>query len=374
MKYGSYIEHEVAKLRILYGLCTWGLGHMTRSLPIMRKLVEEGHELVIYTSDRPLLALKEEFGDRCKYIESVEYPNPYTKNGTFALRLSLMMPAIINAINKEHKEVLHISKDMDIDFMISDSEYGVFDKEKPSFFLFHQLRYVPPDLLKILKNQTEKFNYFFRKYFTNFIVPDFPNDGGLTGNLSHNLSYMSPEKIKYIGILSDYEKMDLDEDIDYLISMSGREPNRTILEKKIIEQIHDLNGTVVLVRGMPEGAKKLTIPGVEVINYAGKGLRDELMNHAKFVIARSGYSTIMDMVELNKKGLLIPTPGQTEQEYIAEFLMEKGYFYSVVEDDLLLKKDIPMAMTYKGYKPPWTTGQSVEKFMDLLKVNVGGVS
>jgi uncharacterized protein (TIGR00661 family) len=359
-------------LRILYGLCTWGLGHMTRSLPIMRRLIEDGNELFLYTSDRPLIALKEEFGDKCKYIESVEYPNPYTKNGTFGLRITLMMPAIINAIIKEHKEIRELSKELDIDVLISDSEYGVFDKEKPSFFLFHQLRYVPPDFLKILRNQTERFNYFFRNSFTKFIVPDFLHDDGLTGNLSHNLSYLSPDTIKYIGILSDYETLNIKEDIDYLISLSGREPNRTILEKRIIEQIHDLNGNIVLVRGMPEGADNLKIPGVEVINYAGKGLRDEIMNRSKFIIARSGYSTIMDMVELGKKGLLIPTPGQTEQEYLSEFLMEKRYFYSVTEADLSLNKDIALAKNFKGYKPSWKTEESVDKFMNLLRDTVGG--
>jgi len=359
-------------LKVLYGLCTWGLGHMTRSLPLMRRLIDDGHDLVIYTSDRPLLALKKEFGDKCEYVESVEYPSPYAKNGTFALRLTLMMPAIINAIVKEHKEILKLSQDLDVDVLISDSEYGVFDKTKPSFFIFHQLRYVPPDFLRILKNQTERFNYHFRNSFTKFVVPDFPNDGGLTGNLSHNLSYMSSDQVKYIGILSDYQKMDVNQDIDYLISLSGREPSRSILEKKILDQIKFLKGNVVLVRGMPENAEKIKVPGIEVINYAGKGLRDELMNRSKFVIARSGYSTIMDIVELGKNGLLIPTPGQTEQEYLSEYLSEKLYFHSVNENDMDLEKDVEIAKSYNGYDPPWRTAQSVEKFMDIIKIAIGG--
>jgi uncharacterized protein (TIGR00661 family) len=338
----------------------------------MRRLIDDGHDLVIYTSDRPLLALKKEFGDKCEYVESVEYPSPYAKNGTFALRLTLMMPAIINAIVKEHKEILKLSQDLDVDVLISDSEYGVFDKTKPSFFIFHQLRYVPPDFLRILKNQTERFNYHFRNSFTKFVVPDFPNDGGLTGNLSHNLSYMSSDQVKYIGILSDYQKMDVNQDIDYLISLSGREPSRSILEKKILDQIKFLKGNVVLVRGMPENAEKIKVPGVEVINYAGKGLRDELMNRSKFVIARSGYSTIMDITELGKNGLLIPTPGQTEQEYLSEYLSEKLYFHSVNENDMDLEKDVEIAKSYNGYDPPWRTAQSVEKFMDIIKIAIGG--
>ncbi len=354
-------------MRILYALCTWGLGHMTRSLPIMRRLVEEGNHLIIYTAHRPLIALKKEFGNKCEYIESVMYPSPYGKNGAFAVKLSFIMPSIINAMIKEHKQVLEISKEKKVDLFISDSKYGAFDKKKPSVFIFHQLRYIPPDFLKFLKNKTEKFNYFFRQSFKKFVVPDFEENGGLTGVLSHELTYFPRNKLEYIGILSDYEKMDVEEDIDYLISLSGREPNRTMLEERIISQIKDLDGKIVLVRGAPEETKKIKVPNVEVVNYAGKGLRDELMNRAKFVIARSGYSTIMDMVELGKHGLLIPTPGQTEQEYLGEYLMNKGYFYSVDESEIVLRRDIPKAKKFKGFNPPWHTKESVEKFMNLVE-------
>jgi uncharacterized protein (TIGR00661 family) len=329
--------------------------------------VNEGHHLIIYTAHRPLIALKEEFGDRCEYIESVMYPSPYGKNGAFAVKLSFIMPSIINAMLKEHKQILEISEEKKIDLFISDSKYGAFDKKKPSIFIFHQLRYIPPTFLKFLRNKTEKFNYFFRDSFKKFVVPDFRTNGGLTGDLAHNLSYFPEDKIEYIGILSDYEKMNVDEDIDYLISLSGREPNRTMLENRIVSQLHELNGKVVLVRGTPEEVEKLSIPGVEIVNYAGKGVRDELMNRAKFVIARSGYSTIMDIVELGKKGLLIPTPGQTEQEYLSEYLSKKKYFYSVNEDELMLRRDVEKAQEYTGFNPPWRTKESVEKFMKIVK-------
>ncbi len=357
-------------MNILFGLCTWGLGHMTRSLPIMRALVRKKHHLVIYTAHRPLMALKKEFGDRCEYIESVMYPSPYTKNGIFAVKLSFMMPSIINAMLKEHKQIIEISKSKNIDLLISDSKYGVFDHDKPSFFIFHQLRYIPPDFLKFLRNKTEKFNYFFRDSFRKFIIPDFPDGKDLTGDLAHNLTYFPKDKLAYIGILSDYERMDVTQDIDYLISLSGREPNRTILEKKIISQIGSLSGKIVLVRGIPEKTQKINIPGVEIVNYAGKGIRDELMNRSKFVIARSGYSTIMDIVELGKKGLLIPTPGQTEQEYLSEYLEKRGYFYSVREEKLSLAKDVKIAKTYVGYEPPWRTKETVQKFMEIIEEQV----
>ncbi len=354
-------------MRILYGLCTWGLGHFTRSLPIIRRLIDEGNELYIYTTHRPLMAAKKELGNKCQYIESYDYPSPYTQKGEFVIKLMFKMPSLIKTMIKEHSEVKRIVAKNKIDMIISDGKYGVFDKRIPSFFIFHQLRYIPPDYLRFMNNQTEKWNKFFEEGFTKFLVPDYGEDFNLTGDLSHNLLYIHSEKVEYVGILSDYKKMPFSEDIDYLITISGREPNRTLLEERLKSQLQYLNGKIVFVKGKPEESERYVENDVEYISYAGSGLRDELMNRAKFIIARAGYSTIMDIVELDKKALLIPTPGQTEQEYLAKYLDEKKYFCGRKEDDIDLKFDIPKALEYSSFKKPWGTEQSVSNVLNIIK-------
>jgi uncharacterized protein (TIGR00661 family) len=354
-------------MKILYALCTWGLGHFTRSLPIIRRLVKEGHEVYIYTTHRPLIAAKKELKNSCNYIESYDYPSPYTQKGEFVLKLIFKMPSLIKTMVREHIEVKNIVKQENIDMIISDGKYGVFCKTIPSFFIFHQLRYIPPDYLKFMNNQTEKWNKFFENSFTKFLVPDFGDDYNLTGDLSHRLFYIHSEKIEYIGILSDYKKMNVDQDIDYLITISGREPNRTILENKIRLQLPYLKGKVVVVRGMPEESKRYIEDNVEYISYAGSGLRDELMNRAKFIVARAGYSTIMDIVELDKKALLIPTPGQTEQEYLAKYLDDKHYFCGRTEEEVDLNNDLNIAKKYDSFKKPWGTKTTVDNVINILK-------
>jgi uncharacterized protein (TIGR00661 family) len=354
-------------MKILYALCTWGLGHFTRSLPVIRRLIEEGHEIYIYTTHRPLLAAKKELKDTCHYIDGYDYPSPYTNKGEFVLKLIFKMGSLIKTMIREHDEIEDIINKEKIDMIISDGKYGAFNKKIPSFFIFHQLRYIPPSYFKFMNNQTERWNKFFEDSFEKFIVPDFEGEYNLTGDLSHNLLYIHESKVEYVGILSDYKNLNLRRDIDYLIVISGREPNRTLLEEKLKAQLKYLKGKIVFVKGKPEESKHYTENGVEFISYAGAGIRDELMNRAKFVVARAGYSTIMDIVELNKKALLIPTPGQTEQEYLAKYLDEKKYFCGRAETKVDLKYDIPLSETYSSFQKPWGTEKTVENILNIIK-------
>jgi predicted glycosyltransferase len=61
---------------------------------------------------------------------------------------------------------------------------------------------------------------------------------------------------------------------------------------------------------------------------------------ASLVIARSGYSTVMDLVRMRRRAVLVPTPGQTEQEYLARHLSDAGLFLSVPQSSFDLRKAI----------------------------------
>jgi predicted glycosyltransferase len=64
-------------------------------------------------------------------------------------------------------------------------------------------------------------------------------------------------------------------------------------------------------------------------------LRQEI-ERAEWVISRCGYSTIMDLVALQKKALLIPTPAQTEQEYLAAYLHRKHIAFTTSQKNFSL--------------------------------------
>jgi UDP:flavonoid glycosyltransferase YjiC (YdhE family) len=209
---------------------------------------------------------------------------------------------------------------------------------------------------------------FWRCYgrVTRFIVPDFASHG-LSGELSHDLRFIPPEQMSFIGILSGVRRRQLPEDIDCYVSISGPEPQRTILERIILEQVYDLHGRVVVSLGKPdEAVRSYRRRNVTVYSYVNRRQQEDLMNRARLVISRSGYSTIMELAELGKRALLIPTPGQTEQEYLADLHLRLGNFYSVSQKHLNLPRDVEIAHDYPGYKPAHFTDQSIEKFMQLV--------
>ena len=355
-------------MKIIYSLCSWGLGHATRGLPVIRRLVKDGHEVIVYTTGRSLELLKTEIGNNARYIESIPYPSPYSDKIGFAFRFLKTAPKILALIKEEEKDISKIVQENKIDIIVSDSRFGSHCKSAPSFLLFHQLRFIAPLRLRPAEMFTEYYNHFLQDKFEKIIVPDYGNNS-LSGDLSHNLRYFKKEKVEYIGILSDFEKIQTDDDIDYLFSISGPEPTRTILEEKLLSQIDLLKGNIAVSLGKPGKFTKKTIKNAVVYSFLEKKRRDELMNRAKMVVSRSGYTTIMDVAEIEKKAFFIPTPGQTEQLYLASYLEKSGLFHSVKQNKLKIDIDTEEALKYKGFKPPWRTSESVEMFLKVIGVN-----
>lgn len=351
-------------MKILFSLCSWGLGHATRSLPVLRRLVKDSHDVTIYTSGRGLALLKNELKDDCRFIASTPYPSPYSDKIGFAFRFLKTAPKILKLIKEENNEVAKIVRENKIDLIISDSRFGSYSRDIPSYLIFHQLRFIAPLRLLPAEMATEFYNHNLQDKFEKIIVSDY-KENSLSGDLSHNLRYYKPEKVEYIGILSDFENMDIEPDIDYLFSISGPEPTRTILEKKIFSELHLLKGNIAVALGKPGKFTKEVVGNTVIYSYLEKARRDELMNRSKIVVSRSGYTTIMDVAEINKKALFIPTPGQTEQVYLGNYLEKAGFFHSVKQRKLRLDKDVPDALKYKGFTPPWKTKDSVERFLKI---------
>lgn len=357
-------------MKILYSLCSWGLGHATRSLPLLRRLLRDSHEITVYGTGRSLLLLRSELGDSCSYIESTPYPSPYSDRIGFAYRFLKTAPKIIGIIKEENAFIEKIVKERKIDRIISDSRFGSYSREVPSFIMFHQLRFIAPCRLFFAEMITESFNKGLQDKFQKIIVPDYEEpENSLAGDLAHNLRYFKRENIEYVGILSDYEKLDVPQDIDYLFSISGPEPTRTALEKKLFSQIDLLKGKKIVVALGKPGKYTEDISGnVSVYSFLEKKRRDEFMNRAKMVVSRSGYTTVLDLAEIDKKALFIPTPGQTEQLYLGKHLKKQGFFYSVKQSGLKIDRDVVKALEYKGFTPPWKTAESLDRFLKVVGI------
>ncbi len=353
-------------MKIIYAVCSWGLGHATRSLPVIRKLVSENHELKIISQGRSLQLLKNELGDSLEYIELEDYPMLLSESPRqFMAKSMIYWPKFIGRLHNGFNYVKKLIEKEKIDRIISDARYDIYSRSIPSFFMSHQMRIMNPLRLKMLESGSEIFNLFFFKRYAGVIVPDYKEDN-LSGDLSHNLRRIDENKLHYVGVLSDFEKKKKSKDIDYLISISGPEPQRTMLEEKIMSQVKDLKGKIVVTLGKTENLDKYNSEGIETYSFLPKNEREDFLNRSKLVISRSGYSTILDLSVVGAKALMTPTPGQIEQEYLGKYHNKKGSFYCLRQDKINLARDVEIAKKKTGIKRKCDVKKSVENILDVV--------
>ncbi|MGD0329126.1 MAG: glycosyltransferase family protein [Nitrososphaeria archaeon] len=350
-------------MKILFGVCSWGLGHATRTLPIIRKIIEDGHEVTVVSSGRALSMLKQELGPGPSFARLDDYHPPGTLNPSYlTVGTLLRFPVYVTAMLHEHDFVRRLLARRKVDVIFSDNRFGFYSREIASFFMTHQLRILNPLGVGVLEDGTEIYNKYFLDRYTGILVPDFEEDG-LAGRLDHGLSIIDEKRLNYIGVLSEFSYHPAVEDVDVFVSISGPEPQRSAFEGLVRKQLDDFEGRVVVSLGKPEDNGHMVH---NLKGYLERDEREELLNRSKIVVARSGYSTLMDLCSLRKRGFLIPTPGQVEQEYLAKYHMERRNFYSVRERELDFKAQLEEALSFRSPKLKYPTDRAVEKAVDVI--------
>jgi len=348
----------------------WGLGHSTRDIPIIRELLAHGHEVTIGSSGNALALLKRECPE-CNFVLFKDYPAPYSASRFFLPKFVASIPILLRALARERTKLDQILAENRFDLIISDNRMGVYSRKIPSYFITHQLRFSLPTYLYPFEMLTIPVNSFFHIKYDGVIVPDVaPNGNNLSGKLCRSNLDATNHRVYYAGIFTSTEKMRVAEDLDYLAIVSGPEPQRTKLEEIILKQIQKLPGEKVVLLGSPqkEACQKLD-ENTTVYSYVSNEEKVLLMNRAKFLIARSGYTTMMEMAEIDKRhGLFTPTPGQTEQEYLSRYYAKQGWFLSRSQYKLKLPEDAAEAMKYSGFPQMSKTRENVAKlYQDVLK-------
>ncbi|KAA9041921.1 UDP-N-acetylglucosamine--N-acetylmuramyl-(pentapeptide) pyrophosphoryl-undecaprenol N-acetylglucosamine transferase [Ginsengibacter hankyongi] len=324
------------KPKILVTPLDWGLGHATRCIPIINELIYHQCEVIIAASGNGFFLLKKEFPSLV-ILRINSYKIRYSRRKSLLLfKLAVQVPGIAISIWREKLWLKKTITKYKIDAVISDNRPGMNNKKISSVYITHQL------LIKtgnsFFEKIAQKIHYHFIKKFNYCWVPDYKVNG-LAGELSHQDN--SPLNILYIGPLSRFELSNgMQEKYDILISISGPEPQRTMFEKKILSQLCNFNKKVLLVRGLPNQHQDLKTDNelIKIINHLPAHELNKAFQQSKIIISRSGYTTIMDLVKLGKNAVLVPTPGQTEQEYLSNYLMKKNIFYSVEQDKFSLDK------------------------------------
>jgi hypothetical protein len=275
------------------------------------------------------LIFNEEFPSLRK-IDVEPYNIRYSHSLPLSVKLLLDAPRIFRVIKKERKQLKQIIKENNIDLVISDNRFGLHDRSVECIYMTHQLS-IQAGVFSGIAN---KIHHHFIGQFNEVWVPDFEDvSKSLAGKLSKNRSLKG---VKYIGPLSRLSALEKsDSQIDYLCLLSGPEPLRSDLEKILIKKANETSKHICFVRGTTAELKSFVNKNVTVFDMPDAKQLSQLIADAKMVVCRSGYSTLMDLQYLKKKDfVLVPTPGQDEQEYLANFCKEKSDIKIVLQKDL----------------------------------------
>ena len=345
--------HQKRPVTVLLAPLDWGLGHATRCIPIINELIAQGARVLVAASGTQKTLLELEFPG-LEFFNIPGYETRYKKGFLLKWALVLRIPYILRQIRREHAWLEHRMAEHHIDLVISDNRYGLYHKKTLCVFITHQLfiqsgtgflnntKGLPgtnPKKSKWADRKILKWNYRFISKFSECWIPDQDGIFSLAGILSHP-PVLPPVPMKFIGILSRFKPEELPlEKNSLLILLSGPEPQRTQLEDIICRQLEGTVLKTVVVRGLPgTDSAPPAVNGVRIFNHLPADKLNEVIQSSEFIIARSGYSTIMDLVKMKKNAILIPTPGQTEQEYLGHYLEEKGWMFTVSQKGFNLGK------------------------------------
>jgi hypothetical protein len=332
----------------------------------MRGLLREGCELTIISAGAALRILQQELGSSCHYLDWPDIPTSVAPTSLgFYMKTIAHIPQILKTWFDERRLLAKLLSEERFDLVISDHRNGLITRRVPSYYITHSPRYIAPWRDPFMEATMELFLARWFAPVRKILIPDDAGDG-LSGDMSHKIQFTPLNKLVYLGILSSLRRRKLSEDIDCFITLSGPEPQRTLLQNVIFSQLSALKGRAAIALGLPGGGTPSCLENIQVYPYLDRAGQEEMMNRSKLIVCRSGYTTLMELAELGKRALLIPTPGQSEQLYLAKTLRQRGLFYSVRQDQLDLACDLPLALSYPGYRPEHLTEASVERFLKVV--------
>ena len=308
-------------------------------MPIINSLLENNYTPIIASDGNALQFLKQEFPN----LESFELPSYHISYGrNLKLKILFQLPSIVKSVQQEKKIINDfILKNKDVVGVISDNRFGVRSSLVPSVYLTQQIN--------VLSGATT----FLAVFFIKKLLKHTMNVGFLILPILNFLESYPPQKnlnYKFIGVLSRFKKEVVEKKIDILVLLSGPEPNRTLLETKLISEFKNDPRNIVFVLGIVAGKqKKWTLGNNTFYNYLLSNALQKIINSSEIIISRSGYSSIMDFAILRKKVFFIPTENQPEQVYLAKYLQENGIApFSTIAD--FSKEKLLQVQKMKGLK------------------------
>lgn len=387
----------MANPKIIISPLDWGLGHAARCVPIIKKLLEHSCKVIIAATPEQLIFFQKENwreGDILMIpFDGYNISYPYE---SMIISMITQMPKLYKSVRYERRALEKLIEKYQIDAVISDNRFGFYSKQIPSVYITHQIHIEPPSNMQLLRPALSRIHKRLINKFDYCWIPDWEGENNLAGKLSiphpslrgipvipatpitvvpakagtQSLRQMAKSrdeaissKYKNVGILSRMNMIEgIEKDLDILVVLSGPEPQRSIFEDLVIKQLRNLSANYFIVRGLPhiseatsviasEAKQPPSLQGIPQDLFINHLPTDELNRYfyrAKMILARPGYSTLMDLSKTGCKAVLVPTPGQTEQEYLAKYLLQKKWCYSESQDNFNINRMIELSYDYSG--------------------------
>lgn len=354
--------------RVLVTVLDWGLGHATRSIPVIRLLLQQNHNVYIAGSGESLKLLRLEFPD-LPVRELPGYRPKYPRGKAMVWKMLVQLPKFINTIREEHEVIEQIVSELNIDVVISDNRYGCWSSRATSVLITHQSNILMPRRFGWLSPWVRKLNVSHMELFDFLWVPDFPTEDPLAGELISFGEFKVNCTVHFIGHLSRFKRNNgVEKKYDVVAICSGPEPQRTILERMFRTSLKDSGLSYILIQGIFNGYSIEDIDeSSNVVPFLPATRLQKVFEEAKLVLSRSGFSTIMDLDALGCKAVFVPTPGQTEQEYLAKRLMDQGIAFSMEQTEFNLDVALEKALSYKGFSGRSESDLLAPALRDVLK-------
>lgn len=350
---------------VLVAALDWGLGHASRCIPIISFLEKKGYNLILASSEKAGLLLQKQFPN-LKYIELPSYQVNYAKHARTDWKIAIQAPKIIAAIKKEQFFLQSICAQYKIDAIISDNRFGLYHPSIPTAFISHQLA-LQTGLFQPLARLVNAFQKKYIQKFSECWVPDNEGENNLSGSLSNAHSYNIP--IHYLGPLSRTFYLDEQQSYNYQFCflLSGPEPQRSIFEEKIVTALEINSPKAIIVRGTQEKSTIHYPENCSVFDILTDQDLQKVINQTEVVVSRSGYSSIMDAANWQKKWAFSPTPHQPEQEYLAKRLKDNFGMYVFKANQISLSDIIKYSKKLELKKQKTNFEDTINQF--LTKIN-----
>jgi predicted glycosyltransferase len=347
--------------KILIAPLDWGLGHTSRCIPIIKYLQQKNIQVIVACNTAQQTLLEQEVSNiRYTYLPGYNISYGTTSISTTA-KLIMQIPSILNSIKKEQEWLKQFVLSEPVDAVISDNRYGFYHKEVYSICITHQLNVKGPFGLSIGHYSLQ----YFLKQFDAIWVPDNKQNIKLSGLLGHPKK-SSKLPIQYIGWLSRFEQAVPfigQNKNSILIILSGPEPQKSILMHKLLALFKNTNYALTII-----GASQVVQqPNAQVFNIVSSQQLLYFVANNNYIITRSGYTTLMELAFWQRPAILIPTPAQTEQVYLAKYITQQGYHTYIEQNNLQLSK-LEQSLQLLQALP--TQAMVYKKFVDDLLLHI----